>query len=570
MALLPRLRFALGVRRPARPHERRIVRIRRTRRLCCPAELRPAHQYPLDALRVGRRRIRGARLHALLPLVRKGTLPAGGALPLHPFREGAAPLPHSLRPCPELCAGRSAHSPDRRIHRELQLRRQQGPPVSLLFDSAASRRRPRGDPARKGRIPAAVVQREGHPDRHRTRKDRILPHAGLLAQLDQPDPAVHLLQRSRRTEHAGAETALLLQRCNAGGADHQPARNRGRSAQLGLPFLLAARCLDVHRDDVPRRTHRRRTAVHEVHPVLVHVTPRLPDHVRHPRRTETDRSDSGTSRRIQRLEARAHRQRRLPPEAERFVRLPDGPRLAVLPADAGHARRNRGHVGDGQEHPRHRRRRVAQSRQGDLGDPRRRAAFRLLEGDVLGGARPRGPHRGETRKRGVRGPLARGGRSDPPRRDGTRLEERNTELFAGLRQSGARFVAAAHGALRIHRRERPALPQDGRSRPQGVVPQRADVPLQQRGRFRRPQLGIHDVHLLAHPRAVRHGTAQRSQDTFQSGPAIRQSLGAVQRTSDFDTKEQLGNFPQAYSHLAIVNTALLFAEEKERLDFIRP
>lgn len=39
---------------------------------------------------------------------------------------------------------------------------------------------------------------------------------------------------------------------------------------------------------------------------------------------------------------------------------------------------------------------------------------------------------------------------------------------------------------------------------------------------------------------------------------------------DFDTKEQLGNFPQAYSHLAIVNTALLFAEEKERLDFIRP
>lgn len=159
MALLPRLRFALGIRRPARPHERRIVRIRRTRRLCCPAELRPAHQHPLDALRVGRRRIRGARLHALLPLARKGTLPAGGALPLHPFREGAAPLPHSLRPCPELCAGRGAHSPDRRIHRELQLRRQQGPPVSLLFDSAASRRQPRGDPARKGRIPAAVASR---------------------------------------------------------------------------------------------------------------------------------------------------------------------------------------------------------------------------------------------------------------------------------------------------------------------------------------------------------------------------------------------------------------------------
>lgn len=47
-------------------------------------------------------------------------------------------------------------------------------------------------------------------------------------------------------------------------------------------------------------------------------------------------------------------------------------------------------------------------------------------------------------------------------------------------------------------------------------------------------------------------------------------LGLFSEHLDFDTKEQLGNFPQAYSHLAIVNTALLFAEEQERLDFIRP
>lgn len=31
--------------------------------------------------------------------------------------------------------------------------------------------------------------------------------------------------------------------------------------------------------------------------------------------------------------------------------------------------------------------------------------------------------------------------------------------------------------------------------------------------------------------------------------------------------EQLGNFPQAYSHLALVNTAVLFAEEDKRLIF---
>lgn len=47
-------------------------------------------------------------------------------------------------------------------------------------------------------------------------------------------------------------------------------------------------------------------------------------------------------------------------------------------------------------------------------------------------------------------------------------------------------------------------------------------------------------------------------------------LGLFSEDIDFDTKEQLGNFPQAYSHLALVNTATLFAEEQRRLPFLRP
>jgi alpha,alpha-trehalase len=39
---------------------------------------------------------------------------------------------------------------------------------------------------------------------------------------------------------------------------------------------------------------------------------------------------------------------------------------------------------------------------------------------------------------------------------------------------------------------------------------------------------------------------------------------------NFDTKKQMGNFPQAYSHLALINTALLFAEEVTLSRFIRP
>ena len=39
---------------------------------------------------------------------------------------------------------------------------------------------------------------------------------------------------------------------------------------------------------------------------------------------------------------------------------------------------------------------------------------------------------------------------------------------------------------------------------------------------------------------------------------------------DFDTKQQMGNFPQAYSHLALIDTALLFSDEVKLSKFIRP
>ena len=67
-------------------------------------------------------------------------------------------------------------------------------------------------------------------------------------------------------------------------------------------------------------------------------------------------------------------------------------------------------------------------------------------------------------------------------------------------------------------------------------------------------------------------TGQRNEAKTLFSQVLRYGnhLGLFSEHLDFDTKEQLGNFPQAYSHLAIVNTALLFAEEQERLDFIRP
>jgi len=47
-------------------------------------------------------------------------------------------------------------------------------------------------------------------------------------------------------------------------------------------------------------------------------------------------------------------------------------------------------------------------------------------------------------------------------------------------------------------------------------------------------------------------------------------VGLFSEDLDFETKSQLGNFPQAYSHLAFINTAILFTEELELSRFIKP
>jgi len=66
------------------------------------------------------------------------------------------------------------------------------------------------------------------------------------------------------------------------------------------------------------------------------------------------------------------------------------------------------------------------------------------------------------------------------------------------------------------------------------------------------------------------GQKDEAFDIFNKIVGYSNHLGLFSEDLDFETKKQLGNFPQAYSHLALINTAMLFSEERLLSKFIRP
>jgi GH15 family glucan-1,4-alpha-glucosidase len=66
------------------------------------------------------------------------------------------------------------------------------------------------------------------------------------------------------------------------------------------------------------------------------------------------------------------------------------------------------------------------------------------------------------------------------------------------------------------------------------------------------------------------GETEEAKEIFDRIVGYSNHLGLFSEDLDFETKRQLGNFPQAYSHLALINTATLFSEERHLSKFIRP
>ena len=220
------------------------------------------------------------------------------------------------------------------------------------------------------------------------------------------------------------------------------AGDRRRRAQLGLPLLVDPRLEPHARGALHRRLPGRGRGVRLVHDERG-GRPRerglAADHVRDRRRARPVRARAAAPARLARLAAGARRQRRLEPgparrlrrAAQRAARLPRAARRPA-PGDPGVRRRPRRHGGAA----------LARDRLGHLGDARRAAPPPVLEGHVLGRARPRGQARAAARRarqgRGVDGRARRAPRGDPHRAAGAsagrRTRSRSTPTSSTARR----------------------------------------------------------------------------------------------------------------------------------------
>ena len=208
------------------------------------------------------------------------------------------------------------------------------------------------------------------------------------------------------------------------GPDDLAARVDRRRAELGLPLLLAAR-RDV---DAPhaaqRRPRRRGSALATVAVARGRRGPgRPPDHVRRRGRAAADRVRAAVARRLRGVGSGPRRQRSERAGPDRCLRRGDG---RALPGACARPARRAARLGAPAGPAPLPRRGVAEAGRRYLGDSRRTAPLRPLEGDGLGRVRPRRAQRRDAGSRRACRPLEGAARRDPPRRlrEGLRRDDR--------------------------------------------------------------------------------------------------------------------------------------------------
>ena len=203
------------------------------------------------------------------------------------------------------------------------------------------------------------------------------------------------------------------------------------------------------------------------------------------------------------------------------------------------------------------------SRQRAVGDPRPAAALHPLPGDGLGGVRPRGPCGRGARPGRTRGPLAAGPRRRTGRGAGARRRPRARHAHPALRHDPGRRLPADGARWSASSRRRPAGARHhprGRGGPDG---RRLPAPLPHRDRRRRTAgatstrswpapSGWSRVYALAGRRAD-------AEELFDRLCGLANDVGLLSEEYDVANGRMAGNFPQAFSHLTLVQAALQLA-----------
>ena len=204
---------------------------------------------------------------------------------------------------------------------------------------------------------------------------------------------------------------------------------------------------------------------------------------------------------------------------------------------------------------------LARARRGHLGGARPAPPLHPLEGDGLGRVRPR--RCGRSRSSAARAQASAGARSatrSTPRCSSA-ASTRSSARSSSPTARSARREPADDPALRLPARRRPARARHGRGDPARAARGRLRpaLPARHNASGRRPAAGR--GHVLAVLLLVRRqpgparGARRGARDVRAAARAAERPRAAVRGVRP-DAGRLVGNFPQAFSHIGLVNTAL--------------
>ena len=238
-------------------------------------------------------------------------------------------------------------------------------------------------------------------------------------------------------------------------------------------------------------------------------------------------------------------------------RVGRGARLGVHPHQVARSTR-RAAVADPQAPSRSGAAQLEAARPRHLGGPGRAQALHVVEAHVLGGRRPRRSAGADPRRARAGRRVAEGGRRDPRRHPRARRRQAR-RVHAALRHRCARRVGAAHAARSLPAARRPRivatvyaiadeLTVDGLVL-RYLVKETDDGLSGEEGSFT-----ICSFWLVS--ALVEIGDVMRARQLCEKLLSFASPLGLYAEEIDPHSGRHLGNFPQAFTHLALINAVI--------------